>query len=102
MCKRGHKFEEDPEQVDVKYTCQDGSNKEYKDKRGFFDVPEKEDDWPRCVSAPLCPKPPNVKDDGVREYVPIPIPPTPEITCALSSEDVELVANSLPEGYKAF
>ena len=99
VCKRGHKFEEDPEQVDVKYTCQDGSNKEYKDKRGFFDVPEKEDDWPRCVSAPLCPKPPDVKDDGVREYVPIPIPPTPEITCALSSEDVELVCPSFLKMY---
>ena len=49
VCKRGYKFEVDPEQADVKYTCQDGSNKDFKDKRGFFDVPELETDWPRCV-----------------------------------------------------
>ena len=94
VCKRGHKFEEDPEQVDVKYTCQDGSNNEYKDKRGFFDVPEKEEDWPRCVAAPLCPKPPDVMADGVKEYLPIPIPLTLEKTCALSSEDVKLTCPS--------
>ena len=49
VCKRGHQFEDDPAQLDVKYTCQDGSDPNYKDKRGFFDVPEKEEDWPRCV-----------------------------------------------------
>ena len=49
VCERGYFFEVDPTQIDVKYTCQDGSKDEYKDKRGFFDVPEKEEDWPRCL-----------------------------------------------------
>ena len=49
VCKRGYKFEEDPAQVDVKYTCQDGTHKDYKDSRGYFDVPVNEEDWPRCL-----------------------------------------------------
>ena len=49
VCERGYFFEDDPTQLDVQYTCQDGSHKDYKDKRGFFDVPEKEEDWPRCL-----------------------------------------------------
>ena len=49
VCRKGYKFEEDPSQVDVRYTCQDGSNPEHKDKKGFFDVPEIEEDWPKCL-----------------------------------------------------
>ena len=49
VCKRGYKFEEDPTQVDVKYTCQDGTHRDYKDSRGYFDVPVNEEDWPRCL-----------------------------------------------------
>ena len=49
VCQRGYFFEEDPAQIDVTYTCQDGSNEEYKDMKGFFDIPEKEEDWPRCL-----------------------------------------------------
>ena len=49
VCQRGYFFEDDPLQLDVKYTCQDGSHNDHKDKRGFFDVPEKEEDWPRCL-----------------------------------------------------
>ena len=49
MCQRGYFFEDDPLQLDVKYTCQDGSHNDHKDKRGFFDVPEKDEDWPRCL-----------------------------------------------------
>ena len=49
VCERGYFFEEDSSQLDVKYTCQDGKAKGFEDKRGFFDVPELETDWPRCV-----------------------------------------------------
>ncbi len=49
VCERGYQFEEDPSQVDVFYTCQDGTDEEHKDKRGFFDVPGSEEEWPRCV-----------------------------------------------------
>ena len=49
VCERGYQFEEDPSQVDLYYTCQDGSDEEHKDKRGFFDVPSSEDEWQRCV-----------------------------------------------------
>ena len=49
VCERGYFFEEDPSQIDVKYTCQDGKAKGMEGKRGFFDVPELETDWPRCL-----------------------------------------------------
>ena len=49
VCQRGYFFEEDPSQIDVTYTCQDGSNEEYKEMKGFFDIPKKEEDWPRCL-----------------------------------------------------
>ena len=111
VCERGYFFEDDPTQLDVQYTCQDGSHKDHKEKRGFFDVPEKEEDWPRCllgrykryivtknlfnhISAPLCPKPPDVPDEGVAEYLPIPIPMERNRICTLDSEDVMLTCNS--------
>ena len=49
VCDRGYQFEDDPSQLDVKYTCQDGTNTGHEDKRGFFDVPQNEEDWPRCL-----------------------------------------------------
>ena len=49
VCERGYQFEDDPSQIDVFFTCQDGSNEEHKDKRGFFDVPGSEEGWPKCV-----------------------------------------------------
>ena len=49
VCDRGYQFEDDPSQLDVKYTCQDGTNAGHEDKRGFFDVPQNEEDWPRCL-----------------------------------------------------
>ena len=49
VCERGYQFEDDPSQIDVLYTCQDGTDEEHKDKRGFFDVPGSEEEWPRCV-----------------------------------------------------
>ena len=94
VCERGYKFEEDPQQYDVKYTCQDGSNEEYKELKGFFDVPEKEEDWPRCVLGPLCPKPPDTPDEGIKDHVPIPIKIDPEETCELNGEEVTLTCYS--------
>ena len=88
VCERGHYFEEDPKQVDVKFTCQDGAKAG--SQRGFFDVPETEEKWPRCLLAPLCPKPPESPADGVKEYLPLAIGQEPETACALNSEDLQL------------
>ena len=49
VCERGYFFEEDPDQLDVKFTCQDGKAAGFEEKRGFFDVPDLEADWPRCL-----------------------------------------------------
>ena len=49
VCSRGTQFEEDPAQEEVTYSCQDGSAPGT--SKGFFDVPEKEDDWPRCLQG---------------------------------------------------
>ena len=53
VCERGYYFEEDYSQIDVSYTCQDGSDSDHADKRGFFDVPQEELDWPQCVMGKL-------------------------------------------------
>ena len=53
VCERGYYFEEDYSQIDVSYTCQDGSDSDLADKRGFFDVPHEELDWPQCVMGKL-------------------------------------------------
>ena len=47
VCDRGMMFEEDPEQLEVTYSCQDGSDKQF--SRGFFNVPLDESEWPRCL-----------------------------------------------------
>ena len=47
VCDRGFSFEEDPAQEEQTYTCQDGTAPDT--RRGFFDVPDDEEDWPRCV-----------------------------------------------------
>ena len=39
----------------------------------------------------MCPKPPDVPDEGVQEYLPIPIPIEPETICALNGETVTLI-----------
>ena len=49
VCERGYFFEADPGQLDVRFTCQDGAAAGFEQKRGFFDVPEVEADWPRCL-----------------------------------------------------
>ena len=47
VCDRGLMFEDDSAQEEQTYSCQDGTVKGT--KRGFFDVPEDEEDWPRCL-----------------------------------------------------
>ena len=49
VCERGYFFEDDSSQIDVKFTCQDGKATGFEDRRGFFDVPQLETEWPRCV-----------------------------------------------------
>ena len=39
----------------------------------------------------MCPKPPDAPEEGVQEYLPIPIPIEPEKLCALNDEVVNLV-----------
>ena len=51
VCKRGYSFEEDPAQLEEAYTCQDGTAPDT--KRGFFDVPIEEDEWPRCLRGEI-------------------------------------------------
>ena len=90
VCERGYFFEDDFHQTEVLFTCQDGTNPDFKDSRGFFDIPEQEDDWPKCSMAPTCPKPPDVPEEGVREYLPIPIPQVTEKQCVLDGDDLNL------------
>ena len=49
VCDKGFHFEEDPGMTDVRYTCQDGSEPGLESMRGFFDVPQNEEEWPNCV-----------------------------------------------------
>ena len=41
--------------------------------------------------APLCPKPPDAPDEGIQEYLPIPIPIDPEEMCGLDDEDGKIL-----------
>ena len=47
VCHRGTQFEDDPYQESLEYECQDTTEGAL--TRGFFDVPAKEEDWPRCL-----------------------------------------------------
>ena len=51
VCKRGYKFEDDPAQEHVEYTCQGEKNDKKKLRKGFFDTPLKKEDWPRCLEG---------------------------------------------------
>ena len=79
-------FEEDPAQEEVTYDCQDGTAPGT--KKGFFNIPEAEEDWPRCLQAPLCPKPPDIPFEGVRDFVPNIFEVDPVKSCALVGEAV--------------
>ena len=49
VCQRGFYFEEDPSQLEVTYSCQDGTVQDT--SRGFFDNPDNEKEWPRCLKG---------------------------------------------------
>ena len=50
VCHRGTEFEDDPFQESVEYICQDTTEKRVS-TRGFFNVPDKEEAWPRCLTG---------------------------------------------------
>jgi hypothetical protein len=45
------KFEEDLDQLEVTYSCQDGSDTQF--IKGFFNIPKAEKEWPRCLRGLL-------------------------------------------------
>ena len=49
VCDRGMMFEEDPEQLEVTFTCQDGSDPTF--TKGFFNIPTDEQEWLQCVQG---------------------------------------------------
>ena len=62
VCERGMMFEDEPELEYVEYQCQDGSEEDT--ERGYFMIPSKDEDWPRCLHSPLCPAPPELPHQG--------------------------------------
>ena len=97
VCDRGMFFEEDPALVDQYYTCQDGSVTG--NLKGFFDVPSEEEDWPRCLMAPLCPTPPEVPEDGWRDFIPIVFELQPENSCEITGGMMELKCHTFLRVY---
>ena len=51
VCKRGYQFENDPYQENVEYTCYGEKTDDV--RKGFFDTPIREEDWPKCVEGNL-------------------------------------------------
>ena len=49
VCERGHFFEEDHAQEEITYECQDGTVPGT--RKGFFNNPEEEDFWPKCLQG---------------------------------------------------
>jgi len=62
--------------------------------RGFFDVPQEEDEWPRCVRGPLCPKPPEVPEDGTLAFEPKVFPQEVAQACNIEGETMEIKCHS--------
>ena len=97
VCSPGYYFEEDYHQSHVSFTCQDGSNPGF--DAGYFDSPEYDVDWPRCVFAPLCPKPPSTPREGKREVISQPIPIDQYQQCSVNGEDIKLECHSFLNVY---
>ena len=97
VCERGYYFEDDYSLKGVNYTCEDGLNVGLEHLRGFFHTPDKDEDWPRCVLAPVCPEPPEIPTEGKREIISIPIPVEQYESCSLNEEDIFLGCNSFLE-----
>ena len=92
VCKRGMQFEEDPAQLDVLYQCQDGSDGIT--PRGFFNVPDTPSGWPRCLEAPLCPTPPEVPLEGVRDFKTKVVERQASEACGVDGEPIDIQCHS--------
>ena len=97
VCDRGMMFEEDMEQLEVTYACQDGTDKAF--KKGFFNTPKEEREWPRCVQGPLCPQPPEVPEEGTLLSHPIVFQQPTVSTCAIDGKTVDLKCHSFLSVY---
>ena len=90
VCERGHHFHDHYERPSVSFTCQG----EGAANKGFFDVPERELDWPRCSLAPVCPEPPPAPTDGVREHLPLEPPVDRSEKCFLNGDLMHVTCHS--------
>ena len=110
------RFEDDPTQEFVEYTCQGETRGDL--QQGFFDTPKSDADWPRCLeglssqmlapcivccvlkdtqrqqrvslSAPLCPKPPEIPQEGVAAYAPLILEDAPLEACEVEQSALTL------------
>ena len=64
------------------------------EKRGFWDAPELEEEWPRCVVSPLCPTPPPSPAAGTRLHLPRTHHRQPELLCLVNQEQHSLTCPS--------
>lgn len=75
------RFEEDPNQVVYSLVCQDD---------GFFDAPDNEDDWPRCVLGPTCEEPPDIPYEASRLIIPKTIENEAKVACVKEGSSLQL------------
>ena len=59
-------FEDDPTQVEVTYPCQDGTVPDT--KKGFFDMPQEEENWPKCLQGTTL-DPVHLSNQTVPDYI---------------------------------
>ena len=94
VCERGYYFKDDYHRTHVNYTCQDGNNAGFEGLRGFFNAPEYEEEWPKCIRSPICPDPPLTPTEGVREVISLPITVDNYKQCSVSGDELNLRCNS--------
>ena len=110
VCEKGFQFEDDQNQVSINYQCQDGTKPGT--KRGFFNTPTSDDEWPRCtegsnlfkfyhsskdtsfLSAPVCPEPPPPPFEGLVVNVPIVYPIIQHESCNVDGSLVNMICPS--------
>ena len=94
VCKRGYHFEHDYHKTHVNFTCQDGITDGIDGDRGFFDVPENDEEWPNCVLSAMCPDPPSVPFEGLRQLVPLPKSSIKHSQCSIDGDILSLSCHS--------